>query len=346
MALKSAGFVSSNPLVGCVIVKDGRVIAEGRHEKFGGPHAEANAIASAQEPLEGATLYCCLEPCSHTNKKTPPCAPKIIASGIKRVVISSIDPNPEVSGNGIKMLRENGIEVETGVLEETGNYLNRFFFKHIKTGMPYVTLKIARSSDGFISGNEGTQTWITGKESACFVHELRASYDAVLVGAGTVNIDNPKLNVRHVEGRNPVRVVIDGNLNSNPDASVFNDEERNRTILFCSNKLTNERIELFRDKGIKVYQLDSDKNGRLEVNTVLSILGKENIISLLVEGGSDIFTGFIEKSIFDEVIILTSPLVLGGGVPAFKCEFPSNLRLLEKVQLGDDTREVFISSRL
>jgi diaminohydroxyphosphoribosylaminopyrimidine deaminase/5-amino-6-(5-phosphoribosylamino)uracil reductase len=333
-------------MVGCVIVKDGKVIGEGRHAKFGGPHAEPNAMAGAEESLKDATLYCNLEPCSHTNKKTPPCAPRIIESGIKRVVISSIDPNPEVKGNGVKLMRESGIEVETGVLEDTGNYLNRFFFKHMSTGLPYVTLKIAQSSDGYITAKEGTQTWITGKESAEYVHSLRASYDAVLVGAGTVNIDNPKLNVRHVEGRNPVRVVIDGMLNSNQDADVFNDEDRNRTMLFCSNQLTNNQVSIFRDKGVKVQQLKTDADGRININDVLSILGKENIISVLVEGGADIFTRFVENNLFDEVIMLTSPLVLGGGIPALKCEFPPILRLFEESQLGNDLKKVFIRSLL
>ena len=164
LALKSAGYVSPNPLVGCVIVKEGKVIAEGSHEKFGAPHAEINAINSASESVEGATLYCNLEPCCHVRKKTPPCVPELIKNKIKKVVISNTDPNPEVAGNGIEQLRRAGIEVEEGVLEEEGKYLNRFFFKYIRTGLPYVAMKIARSTDGFISAKEGTQTWITGKE--------------------------------------------------------------------------------------------------------------------------------------------------------------------------------------
>lgn len=344
LAERSAGFVSPNPMVGCVVVKEGRVIAEGRHERFGGAHAEPNAINNCPEPLDGATLYCNLEPCSHTNKKTPPCTPLIINSGIKRVVISSIDPNPLVSGRGVELLRNSGIEVETGVLEEAGNYLNRFFFKHIKTGLPYVTLKIAQSADGYITARKGTQTSITGKESAEYVHSLRAKYDAVLVGANTVNVDNPQLNVRYAVGRNPKRVIVDGNLSSNPDAGVFNDEDKNNTLLFVSRNAPRERIDAIKSKGVKVFEMDSGEGGKIDLKEILLKLGQENTISLLVEGGANIFTRFVLENLFDEVITLTSPLVLEGGVHSLNCDFPPNLKKIEENSLGNDLKKVFLNS--
>lgn len=342
LALKGTGSVSSNPLVGCIIVKEGKIIAEGFHKKFGTPHAEADAINNATEnPLE-ATLYCNLEPCCHTNKKTPPCADKIIESGIKRVVISNIDPNPFVAGKGVAHLRSFGIEVITGILEEEGKYLNRFFFKHITTGLPYVTLKIAQSIDGKITSEEGKQTWLTGKESAQFVHSQRAVYDAVLVGANTVNIDDPQLNVRLVEGRNPKRIVVDGRLTSSIDAKIFNDNEAGKTILFTEENSDAKKIELLENRGVKIFRLPAASGGRMPMAEILKKLGEENIISILVEGGSEIFTQFISESLFNELIILKAPVTLGKGINAFNGEFPRNLNKIEEEMLGNDKKEVYI----
>jgi diaminohydroxyphosphoribosylaminopyrimidine deaminase/5-amino-6-(5-phosphoribosylamino)uracil reductase len=343
LAAKGAGYVSPNPLVGCVIVKEGKIVSEGWHAKFGGPHAEADAIAGAAESLEGAELYCNLEPCSHTNKKTPPCAPAIIESKIKRVVISNIDPNPFVSGNGIELLRKNGIEVETGILEEEGNYLNRFFFKYIKTGLPYVTLKIAQSADGMITAEEGKQTWLTGSESAQFVHRQRALYDAVLVGANTVNIDDPQLNVRLAEGRNPKRIIIDGALSSNPGSKVFNDENRENTILFTSYSADNAKVQLLHDKGVSIIRCEVNPEGKISFMEILKKLGEEKIASVFVEGGAQIFTQFIKENLFDELILLQSPLVLGRGVKALNAEFPSKLKKIEENMLGKDKKCVYFN---
>lgn len=342
LALKGSGTVSSNPLVGCVITKEDRVISEGFHSKAGAPHAEAEAILKAEGNLNGAVLYCNLEPCSHTNKKTPPCVPLIIESRIKKVVISNIDPNPMVAGKGVKLLREGGVEVETGILEEEGKLLNRFFFKHIKTGFPYITVKIAQSSDGKISAEEGKQTWLTGEESARFVHSQRAVYDAALVGAGTINIDNPQLNVRMAEGRNPKRIIIDGALTCNLNSKVFNDENKESTIVIASQLADVKKVEVLESRGVSVYLLPSCNNRRISFEEILKKLGEEKIISVFVEGGAQIFTGFIKERLFDELIVLQSPKVLGKGVAAFDGAFPSNLNKIEETMLGVDKKTVFI----
>ena len=343
LAGRGAGHASPNPLVGSVIVKNGRIIAEGWHEKYGGPHAEANAINHALEDTEGATLYCNLEPCCHTNKKTPPCTTKIIGSKIKRVVISNVDPNPFVAGKGIAQLRSFGIEVETGILEDEGRYLNRFFFKHITTGMPYVTLKIAQSLDGRIASEKGKQTWLTGKESAEFVHSQRAVYDAVLIGANTVNVDNPQLNVRMVKGRNPKRIIIDGNLNSSIDARIFNDELTENTILFTCGKSDAGKLTLLQNKGVTIFRLPGDVDNKISIQEILKILGSENVTSLFIEGGREIFTQFIKENLFDEMVILQAPVTLGKGISAFDVDFPSNLKEISSEMLGNDKKTVYLT---
>src|SRR5437660_11091013 len=205
LAARGAGHVSPNPLVGCVIVKRGRVIGRGFHRRFGSPHAEVNAIRSAHEPVRGATLYVNLEPC-HIYGKTPPCTDLIIESGIAHVVVGMKDPNPRMKGRGIRNLRRAGIRVTMGILERECRRINEFFARFITTGLPFVTLKIAQSLDGKIGGSK--VGWITGRASGKLVHMLRSRHDAVLVGAGTVVKDNPRLTVRHIRGRNPVRIVL------------------------------------------------------------------------------------------------------------------------------------------
>ena len=342
LAGNGAGNVSPNPLVGSVIVKNGKVIGEGWHEKYGGLHAEANAIKNAVEDPEGATLYCNLEPCCHTNKKTPPCTAKIIESKIKRVVISNTDPNPFVAGKGIALLKSFGIEVKTGLLEDEGKYLNRFFFKHITTGLPYVTLKIAQSEDGKITSEKGKQTWLTGKESAEFVHLQRTLFDAVLIGANTVNIDNPQLNVRMVKGRNPKRIILDGNLASSIDAKIFNDIQSENTILFTGEKSDKEKGIQLEGKGIKIIRLAGDLYNKIPLAEVLKVLGSEMIISVFVEGGREIFTRFIKENLFDELIILQAPVTLGRGISAFEADFPLNLKKISEEMLGNDKKGIFI----
>ena len=220
IAKKGTGSVSPNPLVGCVIIKDNKIIGAGYHQKFGEEHAEINAINSSAESVEGSTLYVNLEPCRH-HGKTPPCVDRIIKEKIKRVVIGTLDVNPLVSGNGVKALKKAGVDVKVGVLENECIELNKFFFKYITSKLPYVTLKAAQTLDGMIADKNKNSEWISSKESIKYVHWLRASYDAVLFGSDTAKIDNPKLTVRMVEGRNPYRVVLDSKLSLKTDLYLF-----------------------------------------------------------------------------------------------------------------------------
>ncbi len=335
LAQNGAGYVSPNPLVGCVIVKDDKILSTGYHEKYGSFHAERNAILNSEQDISGATLYCNLEPCMHTDKQTPPCAQLIISSKIKRVVISTVDSNPKVNGNGIKLLREAGIEVTTSVLGKEGRELNKFFFTSMETGFPYVTLKLAVSRDWKITGEKGKQTWLTGNESKKFVHEQRSVYDAVLVGANTVNIDNPQLTVRDVDGKNPKRIILDGNLSANLESALFADSS-NRNIVFCSNSADEKRKSAFREMGVTLIELELVRDSLLDLSDMLRKISSLKINSVLVEGGAQIFTQFIEQGLFDELFILMAPVHLGTGVDVIPADEIENLELIKETNLGKD----------
>lgn len=339
LAKQGAGSVSPNPMVGSVIVKNGNIIGEGFHSKFGLPHAEPEAIKNCQEDLEGSTLYCNLEPCSHTDKKTPPCVPLIINSGIKKVVISNIDPNPKVSGRGIQQLRKAGIEVVDGILKEEGNYLNRFFFKYIKAHKPYVTLKIAQSIDNFISKSSNEQTWLTGKDSQKYVHQLRSIYDSVLVGANTIKVDNPLLNVRLVEGRDPKIIILDGNLSLPETSSII----KNGNALIATSKFSDtEKKKRLAKLGIDILEFDTDAALKINLHDMLKKIGEMGMSSILVEGGSKIFSQFISEKLFDELIILTAPVILGAGLSGFRAISETKLELHENFQIGCDQVSIYL----
>lgn len=341
LARNGRGLVSPNPLVGAVIVKDGEIISEGYHKKYGGNHAEAEAILTTEQDLTGATLYCNLEPCCHTDKQTPPCVPLIIKSGIKRVVFSNLDPNPSVNGRGVLQLTAAGIEVSSGVLADIGEKLNRFYFKTIRKKIPYVVVKIAQSKDGMINSLGSQRTKLTSENADIFVHHQRSIFDAVLVGANTVNVDNPKLTVRKVEGRNPIRVVIDGMLTSNISSNVYNDEWRNQTWVFTSKTANEAKKEMLRHRDVKIIEMFSDSNGKLDIDVVMRLLYTKKISSVFVEGGSDIFSQFIRKDLIDELIILEAPIFLGEGIKAFNGEIPKNLKLELIEALPPDEKKVF-----
>ncbi len=339
LAKQGAGSVSPNPMVGSVIVKNGNIIGEGFHSKFGLPHAEPEAINNCKEDLEGSTLYCNLEPCSHTDKKTPPCVPLIITSGIKKVVISNIDPNPKVSGRGIQQLRSAGIEVVEGVLDEEGNYLNRFFFKYIKAHTPYVTLKIAQSIDNFISKSSDEQTWLTGKESKKYVHHLRSFYDAVLVGANTIKVDNPLLNVRLAEGRDPKIIILDGKLSLLENSSIV----KNGNALIVTSKLSDAKKKKRLTKlGIDILEFDTDADSIINIKDMLKKVGEMGTNSILVEGGAEIFSQFISEKLFDELIILTAPVILGTGLSGFRALPETKLKLHENFQIEGDQVSIYL----
>ncbi|HRP93398.1 MAG: bifunctional diaminohydroxyphosphoribosylaminopyrimidine deaminase/5-amino-6-(5-phosphoribosylamino)uracil reductase RibD [Ignavibacteriaceae bacterium] len=343
IAKKGAGSVSPNPLVGCVILKDNKIIGAGYHQKFGEEHAEINAINSSAEPVEGGILYLNLEPCSHYGK-TPPCVDRIIKEKIKRVVIGTLDVNPLVSGNGVKALKKAGVDVKVGVLENECIELNKFFFKYITSKIPYVTLKAAQTLDGMIADKNKNSEWISSKESRKYVHWLRARYDAVLIGSDTARIDNPKLTVRMVEGRNPYRVVLDSKLNLKSDLYLFKNNSDKKTILITveANKSKLNKINKFDKLGVNVLFVNSDRQGRIQLKSVLKELSKLQITSLLVEGGSKIYSSFIKQNLFDDIYLFVSPKILGSGLNTFS-EFKSKklgdaakLNVKQTQKIGDD----------
>ncbi|MDP2209288.1 MAG: bifunctional diaminohydroxyphosphoribosylaminopyrimidine deaminase/5-amino-6-(5-phosphoribosylamino)uracil reductase RibD [Bacteroidota bacterium] len=325
LAQKGAGYVSPNPLVGCVIVKDGKIIGRGYHKQFGKAHAEVNAFKRAKNNVKGATLYVNLEPCSYFGK-TPPCTEVIISKGIKRVVVGTRDPNTLVNGAGIRKLRTAGIQVVEGILEPEAKQLNEFFHKYITQKLPFVTLKMAQTLDGKIADYQGNSRWISNLETRKKVHELRAKYDAILVGANTVHKDDPELTVRLVKGRNPIRVVLDGSLSVSKKSKIFLTATENPTLLFTSKKgyLKNlKKASFLKNMGVKIFVIKS-KSTIISLKTVLNILAKNSIASILVEGGSEVVAQFIKNRFADKIIYTIAPKILGKGTPAIsdKIRFP------------------------
>ncbi len=323
-AKKGIGRTSPNPCVGAVIVQDtNTIVSRGYHKKAGTPHAEVNALRKIGGKAVGATIYVTLEPCNHTGK-TPPCSHAIVDAGIKRVVIGMEDPNPLVSGSGIAYLRQNGVEVISGVLEEQCREINRPFIKHITTGKPFVVMKAGMSLDGRLSYQDGKPGKMTGKKSSRAVHGLRNRLDAILVGISTVIADNPSLTTRlGKRGRDPLRVVLDSNLNIPLQSKVLNRDSSasTSTLLFCSKFADKEKIEILEGiDGVRVHAVDYRKNSkRLDLTQILEYLGKEGICSVLVEGGAKIHGSFLKQSLVDRVMIFTAPLFGGSsGTPLLK----------------------------
>jgi len=336
IAKKGIGSVSPNPLVGCVIVKNNKIIGAGYHQKYGGNHAEINAINDAKENVEGSTLYINLEPCSH-HGKTPPCVNRIIEKKIKKVVIGTLDMNPLVSGVGIKKLKAAGIEVKVGVLENECINLNKFFFKFITKKIPYVTLKAAQTADGRIAGKDGESKWISSLTARKYVHSLRAKYDALLVGAGTVIKDDPRLTVRLTEGRNPKRIVLDTNLKIKSSYKIFTNNGDKKLILVTSKKnstLKNGKIRKIISSGAQIIYV-KERNRKLNLKNVLKELGKLQISSVLVEGGSEIFTSFVKENLFDDIQLILSPKLLGCGIPLISNLGIKSIKKSVKLKVGN-----------
>jgi diaminohydroxyphosphoribosylaminopyrimidine deaminase/5-amino-6-(5-phosphoribosylamino)uracil reductase len=316
LARQGAGLTSPNPMVGCIIIKNSEIIGEGFHQKFGGKHAEIAAIENAKTSVAGGTLYTNLEPCSPDipNKKTPPCTDRIIREKISKVVISTIDPNPYVNGKGIEILKKAGIEVELGLLTDEAQRLNEKYFKYMQTGIPFVHLKIAQSLDGRIATSKGKSQWITSQSAIKMVHELRAEYDAVLVGVKTVIADDPSLTVRLVKGKNPKRIILDNDLNTPPGAKILSDSNHNSTIIFTGHQISLQQKAKYNQKNIEIFQVGSNGKGNLDLKEVLNLLGELKISSILVEGGGEIFTSFVKEKLFDKISFFIAPLLLGNGI--------------------------------
>ena len=318
LAKRGKGFVSPNPLVGAVLVKNGRVLSRGYHRRFGGAHAEIECLRNKRADAQGATLYVNLEPCSYYGK-TPPCVDAVLRAKIGRVVAAMKDPNPRVHGRGIRRLRRGGIAVTVGVLRKEAEDLNRAFSRHIRRGYPYVHMKIAQTIDGKIAPLGGRGRWITCEQSRDEVHRWRAEYDAVLVGARTVAVDDPRLSARGVKGRSPDVVVLDGRLTSRVEARVFSGV-RARRVFVCTSRAYAQRragkVSRLEKKGVEVLQFDS-KGGTIGLRQVLRALYRRGIGSLLVEGGAKVFRMFAEQGLFDELSIFIAPRFMGSGLTPF-----------------------------
>ncbi|WP_249755791.1 bifunctional diaminohydroxyphosphoribosylaminopyrimidine deaminase/5-amino-6-(5-phosphoribosylamino)uracil reductase RibD [Microvenator marinus] len=307
LARKGAGRTRPNPHVGCVVVRDGAVIAEGWHRKAGDVHAEVDALRKTDD-AQGATAYVNLEPCSH-HGRTPPCVDALVNARVSRVVVAMIDPDPRVSGRGIEHLRAHGIEVEVGVLEEEARYLNRGYLKLQRTQTPWVLAKWAMTLDGRISSTTGHSAWVTGEESRGLVHELRDELDAILVGAGTVRLDDPQLTCRREGGRNPTRVILDSLLSLEPTRRVF---DSNADVLVYASVNAPEQAEhLLKARGVKVVRVPRLAGG-LDLQAILQDLGKRGIMSMLVEGGGAVHGSFFDAKLVDEVFAFVSPKIIGG----------------------------------
>lgn len=305
LARRGAGTVSPNPMVGAVLVHNNRVIAEGWHERWGGPHAEVNcfnAVAPSDARLiRDSTLYCNLEPCSH-HGKTPPCADLVVKKGVKRVVIANTDPNPLVSGRGIEQIRHAGIQVETGVMEGDGLFLNRYFFTRITQKRPYVILKWAQSADGFM-GIKGEKTAISGPAALRLAHRWRSESDAILVGAATATTDNPSLDTRYFFGKNPIRILLDGAGSVPAHVNLLSDNRE--TLVFGPHR-----------PGLPACKRFAGTHTHTPVRNVAEVLFSENIGILYVEGGSGVLEQFISDGLWDEIRIIGSRRILGSGVRA------------------------------
>lgn len=321
LAGRGRGYVSPNPMVGAVITDThGTIIAEGWHREFGGPHAEVNALAQvAGQQLSNATLYVTLEPCSHQGK-TPPCTDAIIEAGIGRIVVAMRDPNPLVNGRGNKRLREAGREVVVGMMETEARRLNEAWIHYIRTGKPFVTIKMAQSLDGYIALPGGESQWLTGELARQHVHKLRAGADAVLIGTGTAKYDNPSLTVRHgVQGRNPKRIVLDRRLELDPGLKLFTDEYRALTTVFIGDDVEeNPRVEVLRAEGVDVQIIPVEGNPEnLRLDRVIERLGQMQITSVLAEGGAAVIDSMIAGDLADKLILFLAPKLLGHGIKSF-----------------------------
>ncbi len=313
LAEQGFGRVAPNPLVGAVLINDGRIVGSGYHQAFGEPHAEAVTIEAAGEKAQGATLYVSLEPCKHYGK-TPPCSAAIIKAGVKKVIYGTRDKHPAARG-GLEVLTEAGIEVEGPVLERRCVELNAPFFKHISTGRPLVLAKWAMTIDGKIATSDGESRWISSDASRRLVHQWRGRSGAVLVGIGTALADDPYLNCR-VEGlRSPTKVVLDAECRLPPEARLFEpgigEEERPRVLVYTGEKAEEERIAALRERGAEVIPVAAAR-GLVSISAALDDLGRRGINLLLVEGGSEVLGSFFDGGFIDQVMVFISPKLVGG----------------------------------
>jgi len=349
LARKGEGYVNPNPMVGAVVVKNGKIIGEGYHQRYGELHAERNALRNCTEPPEGAELYVTLEPCCHYGK-TPPCTEAIIENGIGRVIVGSPDCNPLVAGKGIRMLREAGISVTEGVLQKECDELNRIFFHFIKTGLPFVTMKYAMTLDGKIAAYTGASKWITGEAARARVQEDRGRFMGIMAGVGTVLADNPLLTCRLEGKKSPVRIICDTRLRT-PPASALVKTAREVPVILATACREEERKKVFADAGCEVWEIPEAEEG-IDLKILMRRLGERGIDSVLLEGGGTLNYAALKSGIVDRVQAYVAPKLFGGseaktpvegkgiGLPeeAFRIINPSVTRIGEDFLIEGDLK--------
>ena len=304
-----AGWAAPNPMVGAVIVKDGRVIGEGYHKRYGGLHAEREAIASLTESAEGATIYVTLEPCCHYGHQ-PPCTEAILANGIRRVVIGSRDPNPLVAGKGAAILREHGVEVTEDFLRAECDSLNPDFFRFITTKLPYVVVKYAMTLDGKIASRTGASKWITGETAREHVHRMRGRYAAILAGIGTVLADDPMLNCRIPDSHQPLRIVVDSNLRI-PVENQLVRSAKEFPLLIAAANVTEEKRQALEAAGAEIVCVPGT-DGRVDLGALMKLLGDRSVSSVLAEGGGEIHEALLRAGVVNHVMAYVAPMLMGG----------------------------------
>ncbi len=344
LALMAKGKTSPNPMVGAVIVKGGKIVGEGYHKKAGMPHAEINAIDAAGKGAKDGIMYINLEPCCHQGR-TPPCTKALIKSGIKKVVVGMVDPNPIVSGKGIKELKDAGIQVSVGLLEKECRRINEVYLKYITTGMPFVLLKVAMSLDGKIATHTKESKWITGKPSREMVHQLRDEVDAVMVGIGTVLHDDPNLTVDLKKKRvsDPIRIIVDSSLRIPLDANVLKSVSKSGAIIAATKRADDKKMSALKEKRIDVLIIEGNEQ-RVNLMKLMEELGKREITSIMIEGGSELNSSAIEEGIVDKIIFFIAPRIIGGkdgissvgGRGIVKLEDSLNIRDVHVDRIGSD----------
>lgn len=341
LAKKGCGFTAPNPMVGAVIVKQGRVIGQGFHERYGEAHAERNALAACTESPKGATMYVTLEPCCHWGRQ-PPCTEAVLAAGIRRVVVGSGDPNPLVGGKGIRILREHGVEVTERVLQEDCDRLNEVFFHYIRTGRPFVAMKYAMTMDGKIAAYTGASKWVTGEEARKHVQKQRHRYTGIMVGSGTVLADDPLLTCRMENGKNPVRIICDTKLRTPLSAQVVVTAKQIPTV-FATCCTDQQKRMAYEEAGCRILTT-AEKDGHVDLTELMRQLGQEQIDSILLEGGGTLNWAALKCGIVQKLLAYVAPKLFGGqsaktpvegpGVPS-----PADAFLLKNsrmVRLGED----------
>ncbi len=348
LAKQGVGYVNPNPMVGAVIVKDGRIIGKGYHRRCGELHAERNAFADCTESCEGASIYVTLEPCCHYGK-TPPCTEAIIENKISRVIIGSSDPNPLVAGKGAAILREHGIEVIEGILSDDCDELNEIFMHYITTGLPFVTMKYAMTMDGKIACYTGKSQWITGEDARNHVQYERHRHSAIMVGVGTVLADNPMLTCRLENGRNPVRIICDTHLRTPLESNIVQTADDIPTIIAtCSTDTA--KYEEYTRRGCRIIKV-SERDGHVDLRELMKILGSEKIDSILLEGGGQLNWSALRSGIVTKVQTYIAPKIFGGKeakspVSGVGVMSPDEAYILTDTQIKQIGNDFLIESRV